>query len=248
MNGLAGKTIIVTGASSGIGKAVCLRLAQMGANVILFSRSEAAMKEVVDTIPAGSAVAFYADLLEPEKLHDVLDAAWSWHGGVDGLIHCAGIGGYVRLRDTDPEFMSRLMRVNCFSFVEIIRRLVRKKKKVQPFRAVAISSLVSSGHYKYFVAYAASKAALEIAAKAMSAELVKRNVAINVIQPAFVDTPMLSSIRTVIDMDSEICGNGYQPLGLIQPEEVANLAVFLMDDSNRHITGAVFPISGGAPC
>lgn len=248
MEDLAGKTIIVTGASSGIGKVTCLKLAQLGAHVALFSRSEQAVKEVVDRLAPGAAASFYANLLEPEKLYEVLDAAWDWRGQVDGLVHCAGLGGYVRLRDTDPEFMAQRMRVNCFSFVEMIRCLVKKKKRAQPLRTVAISSLVSSGHYKYYVAYATSKAALETAAKAMSMELANRNVTINVIQPGFVDTPMISSLNNVVDINAEISGNGYQPLGLIKPEEVADLVIYLMGDSSIHITGAIFPINGGAPC
>lgn len=248
MEYLAGKTIIVTGASSGIGRVTCLKLAQLGAHVALFSRSEQAMKEVAENLPHGSAATFYADLLELEKLHEVLDAAWDWRGQVDGLVHCAGLGSYARLRDTKLESMTQCMKVNCFSFVEMIKCLVKKKKRAQPLRAVAISSLASSGHYKYVVAYAASKAALETAAKAMNAELVSRNITINIIQPGFVDTPMLSYIKTVVDINAEISGNGYQPLGLIKPEEVADLVIYLMGDSSIHITGAIFPINGGAPC
>jgi NAD(P)-dependent dehydrogenase (short-subunit alcohol dehydrogenase family) len=243
------KIILVTGASSGIGRATCRELARRGAFVILSARNEQGIRATMSTMPAKKCLPLVADLREPAALSGLLEQAWDRQGRIDGCVHCAGVGGRARLRDTGPDFMAERMLVNCFAFVEIARCLVQLKKKEQPLRLTALSSFAGLGRDKYFVAYAASKAALEAAAKTLAVELVSRNTAVNIIRPAFVDTPMISGTADPLgDFAVRLEESGYQPLGLIPPEEVAQMAAYLMGPAAAHISGAIFSINAGVPC
>lgn len=246
---LTGKVVLVTGASSGIGRAVCRELARQGADVILVARNTQGMQETVSTMPEAHTLRLAADLRSTEALPELLDTAWQWRGHIDGLVYCAGIGGRARLRDTTTAFMAERMIINCFAFVEMMRCLVRLKKNTQPLQSVAISSLASLGHDKYFTAYAASKAALEAAAKTLAMELIFKNTLVNLIRPAFVDTPMVSDpLDPLGDFRSRLEQSGVQPLGLIPPEQVARMAAYLMSPAASRITGAIIPINAGIPC
>ncbi len=240
------KVIFVTGASSGIGRATCLELARQGASVILLARHEEGLAETASLIPPERRLILPADMRDLATLPAVVEKAWQWQGRIDGLVYCVGAGGYRRLRDTTPDFMADLMQVNCFAFVEMLRWIMKLKKKVQPLRVAAISSFACLGHDKYYLAYAASKAALETAAKTLAVELLSRNTTINIIRPTFVDTPLV--LNPLGDLAERIKENGYQPMGLIPPEEIAQMAAFLMGATTAHMTGTVIPINAGTPC
>jgi len=247
--GFIKKTIFVTGASSGIGRAVCKELAFHGAYVILQGRNSKAIQETMENMSPEKCLPLVADLSDFHNLPTVVEQAEDWQGSIDGLVYCAGIGGRARLRDTSPEFMLERMQINCFAFVELVRQLIKRKKKKIPLRIVVISSFASLGHDKYYTAYAASKAALEAAAKTLASELRIHNTAVNIIRPAFVNTPMVIGAADPLgDFASRLEESGHQPLGLIPPEEVAQMAIYLLSSSAAHITGTVFSINGGTPC
>lgn len=243
------KVILVTGASSGIGRATCHELARQGASVILLARGELGLLETMSAMPEGKCLPLVADLQNLGAILSKLEQAHGWQGHIDGCVHCAGIGGRARLRDTTPEFMAARMQINCFAFVELARCLVRLKKKAQPLRLAVISSFASLGHDRYYVAYSASKAAVEAAAKTLAVELASRNTCVNIIRPAFVNTPMISGDSDPLgDFAQRLAESGYQPLGLIPPEEVAQMAAYLMGPASAYISGSTFPINAGTPC
>lgn len=245
-NFLMGKVVLVTGASSGIGRTACRELVQQGADVILVARNREGMEETASLMPEAHSLILTADLRDTDALPDLIAKGWQWRGHIDGLVHCAGIGGRARLRDTTTAFMAERMQVHCFAFVEMMRCLVRLKKKAQWLQSVVISSLSSIGTYKYMTAYSASKAALEIAAKSLAVELISKNTLINIIRPAFVDTPM--NIEPLGDLYTRLEESGTQPLGVIPPDHVAQMIAYLMSPAASRITGAIFPINAGMLC
>ena len=247
MQSLDQKVVLVTGASSGIGRATCRELAKRGAFVILLARREAGMVETMSTMPEGQSLPIKTDLRDLASLPAIVEQARSWKGRIDGFVHCAGAGARARLRDVTPESMHRCMQVNVYSFVEIVRVLMRLKKNTEPLQIAAISSLAAMGHDKQLLAYGASKAALEAAAKIMAVELVSRSTLVNLIRPAFVNTVSRNE-ELLGDFAVRLEKNGYQPLGIIAPEEVAQMAVYLVSPAAAHISGAVFSINGGVPC
>ena len=237
------KTYLVTGASSGIGRAVSRDLLKSGANILLLARNHNGLLETAAGFDQEKFLPLMCDLSQLNSIESTIRKGFSWKEGIDGVVYCAGIGGRARLRDTSMEYMRSRMDVNCFAFVEVIRSIIRLKKKSDALAVVTISSMAALAHHRYLTAYSASKAALEAAAKAMSTELYKRNVRINIIRPAYVDTPMIEDpLGNVRDMIKE----DYQPLGIIDPAEVSKLALFLLNTGAKRINGAVFELNAGA--
>jgi NAD(P)-dependent dehydrogenase (short-subunit alcohol dehydrogenase family) len=171
------------------------------------------------------------------------------YGEVNGFVHCAGISANLPLRKTSVDVLHAVMRVNFYAFVEFIRCFVAKKAKSEAMNIVGISSISSVTHTKYHTAYSASKAALEAAVRDLAEELIPRNVRINAIRPAYVDTPMIAAMNDIMeDFNEYVKTSGFQPLGLIDPAHVANLVLYLLGDASVFITGMVMPINGGARC
>lgn len=244
-SGFEGKAFLVTGASGGIGRAVAIGLARRGACVALSGRNREALDATLAQMEGKGHLALCADLGDLPCVAGLADAVLAWREPLDGLAYCAGVAGRSRLRDTTPEMLLSRMTVNCFAFVELLRQLVRRKKKEQPFSAVALSSLAALGHDRYLSAYAASKGALEAAAKSLAVELLPRHVRINLVRCAFVDTPMATGGDPLGDFEGQLKESGYQPLGLIPPAVVGDAVVRLLGLEGAWCTGQVTTINAG---
>lgn len=244
-SGFEGRAFLVTGASSGIGRAVAIGLSRRGAAVALTGRNGQALNDTLAHMEGTGHLALCADLGDLSAPAGLADAVLAWREPMDGLAYCAGVAGRSRLRDTTPEMLLSRMTVNCFAFVELLRQLVRRKKKQQPFSAVALSSLAALGHDRYLCAYAASKAALEAAAKSLAVELLPRHVRVNLVRCAFVDTPMATGGDALGDFEAQLKESGYQPLGLIPPGVVADAVARLLGPEGAWSTGQVTTINAG---
>ena len=245
--GFEGRAFLVTGASSGIGRAVAIGLSRRGARVALTGRNQEGLAATLAHMEGEGHITLAADLCDLDGLAGLVEKALAWREPLDGLAYCAGLAGRSRLRDTAPRMLIDRMTVNCFAFVELLRQIVRRKKKAQPLAVVAISSLAALGHDRYLSAYAASKAALEAAAKSLAVELLPRHVRINLVRCAFVDTPMATGGDAYGDFEAQLKESGYQPLGLIPPAVVADAVALLLGPEGAWSTGQITTINAGAP-
>ena len=246
-NSYLGKNYIVTGGSSGIGREVCIQLAEKGANVVLLGRNEERLQQTLQKMNAGHHKCISFDVSEIEKIQNLMTSLVEEYSAFDGFAYCSGIGGSTRLRDMSFEWIHRIMRVNFYGFIEFVRCLSRTAKKSHPMQIVGLSSLASSTHEKYYLAYAASKAAMESAVKTLATELVRRNMSICTIRPGFVDTPMLDTMHSYTgDFNDYIKKTEYQPTGLIPPSNIADMVIYLLSDKGRYFTGSCVPVTGGA--
>lgn len=243
--GFAGKAFLVTGASGGIGRAVAVGLSRRGARVALTGRDPEKLAATLAQMEGRDHLALRADLGDLGSLPGLVDQVLAWREPLDGLAYCAGVAGRSRLRDTAPRMLLERMTVNCFAFVELLRQVVRRKPKAQPLAVAAISSLAALGHDRYLCAYAASKAALEAAAKSLAVELLPRNVRINLVRCAFVDTPMATGGDAFGDFEAQLKESGYQPLGLIPPAVVADAVARLLGPEGAWSTGQITTINAG---
>lgn len=245
---LENKIILVTGASGGIGCATCMELANLGATVILQGRNREQLEETRKKMPECESVIITGDLTDLTIYPVLIEDIFKFGKRLDGVAFCAGTAGMFKLGQTAPEILESRMSINCFSFIELVRQIMKKKKKGDLLQIVAISSLAALGQDKYLTAYAASKGALEAAAKSLAYELMPKNVRINLIRCAFVETPMTVSVQAdpMGDFAQRLQESGYQPLGLIPPQNIAELACFLLSPTSLYTTGSVFSISGGA--
>lgn len=239
---MLGKTIIVFGASSGIGKQSAIDLACMGANVILVARREELLQEIVKELPQGRGVYIVADLQDDDTIEGVFDIAVTKFGKMDGMVYSAGIAPTLPYKVTTPKQMQRVMQINFFSFYEAVRQFAKKKYSNDGSKIVGLSSCASVRPAKGQSAYAASKGAMDAAKLALAKELMPRKISINTIRPAFVRTPMSERYE---GNDTEYSIN-QQPLGFADPKDITAMITYLLSEKSNMITGRSYEIDGGS--
>ena len=237
---MKGKNILITGASKGIGAKTAEYLSGQGATVVLVARNKEKLEKIQDKLSSQSYVFLY-DFNDLESIRSIFDYCAEQGIKLNGMVHCAGVNRDVPIRNNDVGWMQETFRVNYMSFIELAKNFVRKKYSEDGSSIVAISSyathIISAG----MCTYTSSKAALEAAVKVMAKEFVKRKIRTNAILPACVDTEMVVE-APFLEYDSI---SASQPLGLIEPEYISNLAEFLLSDKAKYITGALIPVSAG---
>ena len=244
---LKDKKIIVTGASSGIGRAIAILLSKLEAQVILVARSEERLKETIQMME-GEGHRYYAfDLQEINKIETFMKAILKENGPVDGFVYSAGIAGTRPLKMTKPDKILEVLSVNTLSFIEMVRGLSKKGNYNEGMSIVAISSVSSVQGNKSKVSYCASKGALDAAVRAMAKELASVGIRANTVNPGLIKTGLLEQIEERASGESEDFASiiSRQYLGIGRPEDVANLACFLLSDAARFITGTSIMVDGG---
>ena len=234
------KNILITGASSGIGKEISLYLAKQGTTVILIGRNEERLREIKEQI-GDKAYTCVCDLNHTEKIRGIFDFCRENGLPLDGMVHSAGISEPMPVRSVSIQNVEETMRVNCMSFAELGKYFGGKRYSNEQASVVAISSLAATRPVMGQVSYAASKAALNSMVEVMSKEFLKRKIRVNAIMPSYVDTPMVAEGGR-FGMNN---GIDQMPLGVIEPIQIAYLTEFLLSDRSKYITGAAIPVSAG---
>lgn len=237
------KTVLVTGATSGIGKAVAERFASEGAKVVAIGRNRERLEKLEQDFPQ-QVYSFSYDLLDLEHIEGVFIFCKEKGLKLDGLVHCAGIAVNSVIRANNIEEMEETMRINCFAFMELGKYFSMKKYSNSGGAIVAISSVEAFKNEKGLSQYAASKAALNSIVKTMAKEFIRRKIRVNAILPANVKTSMMMNTAQQIENYIEMAEER-QPLGLIEPEYIAYMAEYLLSDHARFMTGELVVMSGG---
>lgn len=239
---LAGKTILVTGASSGIGKAVAQQCAAAGATCIITARNEARLTETLVSLPAGAHKMLLADLSTADGVAALIEQL---DGKIDGVVCAAGVVETQVLKLTDEADMEKLFQTNAFSAIRLVRELVQQKRFNKGASIVLISSIsgVRCGYVGGSI-YGATKGALEGFVKASALELAPQRIRINTIQPGMVETHLLDNGD--IDQEQLEADKQRYPLKRYgRPEEVGYAAVYLLSSATEWMTGTGLLIDGG---
>jgi NAD(P)-dependent dehydrogenase (short-subunit alcohol dehydrogenase family) len=237
---LDGKTILVTGASSGIGQTTAISCAKMGANVVMTGRDQGRLQTTANL--SGNAVTqIVADLTVQADMENLLAAL----PPLDGAVLCAGNSTTLPLQFGSREKFDEMFDVNFFAPVELLR-LMYKKKILQKGSSVVL--LASIGGTHSFMpgngVYGASKAALNSVMKYAAREYASRKIRVNSICPGMVDTPLIH--RGTITEEQLAEDAKRYPLGRYgKPEDIANGAIYLLSDASSWLTGHDLVIDGG---
>lgn len=237
MHNLEGRRALVTGAASGIGAAIAARLAQAGALVA-----------GLDLEPSeGVACPLVADLRSDEQLDAAFAIAAGSIGMPDIVVHAAALQPSGGCLDTGPQGWADAYDVNVIGAVRLLRRCVPHMRRAGGGSILLLSSINASFATPTLAAYAASKAALENLARSAALEFAPDDIRVNAIAPASIDTPLLRASYAGSPEGALDSNKARHPLARFgTPREVAELALFLVSDSAAWITGAVYPIDGGA--
>lgn len=236
---LVGKHILVTGASSGMGRVFCQMIAKEGAIVSLLARNEERLKETLSMMNGDGHQYYVCDLTEEEQIK----ATIAQLRPLDGVVFCAGINDYVPLKFVKQEKLEKIFQTNFFSQVILTQMLVKKKMVNKNASLVYISSLSSVLGVGGTLLYASSKAALNSAVRVIAAEMAPQGVRANAICPGIVRTEMLSG--TNIDEEVFTKQEADYPLGLGTPEDVGHAVLYHLSDGSRWLTGNCMILDGG---
>ena len=236
---LTGKTILVTGASSGIGRQTCISIANMGGKIVASGRNEKRLKETITMLPEDNHKMVKADLTktsEIEKMVNDLDK-------INGAVHCAGIVKLLPMKFYTKEYLREVNEINYEAPVLLTKTLHKKRKILNNSSIIFISSIMSQVGKIGQGLYAGTKGALVAITKVIALELAAKNIRVNCISPGLVKTPLIDDLTT---FKKEIEENiKLHPLGLGAPEDVANACVYLLSDASGWITGTNLIIDGG---
>lgn len=240
---LNNKTILITGASSGIGKAAAILSAEMGATVIASGRSEERLIATINQLKSREKHHFIkADLTSENELKELVKQCPK----IDGIVHCAGIVKPIPVKFIQQKHIDEMFAINYNSVVLINSQLLQQKKINDAASIVLISTI--STHHSYFggALYVSSKAALEAYSRSLGLELVNKKIRVNTLSPAMVKTEIYeNTLKSTLNPEHAKKYENTYPLGIGEAKDIANSIVFLLSDASKWITGTVIKMDGG---
>lgn len=237
---LTGKTILVTGASSGIGQAVAIACSQMGANVVITGRNKDRLDSTLAHMEPGEHLTIAAELTKIDERCSLVAQLPK----LDGIVHCAGVGSRVPCKSVDQNSIDSVMKPNFDAPVLLQAAILSNKKLNKGSSVVFIASRAASSPSMGNAVYSASKGAIMSYAKCLALELSSRQIRVNCICPAMIWTDLI--LRDGLSKEELEEAQLKYPLKRFgKPDDVANLALYLLSDASSWMTGSNIDLSGG---
>lgn len=234
---LSNKTILVTGASSGIGREIVYQLNFQNANIVTTGRDSKKLNDTTFNVDGHNII--YSKALDLNN-DDELEKFISEMPKVDGVVFCAGIAEYVPVKFLNKNKIQKTLDINFISQTQLTRLLIKYKKINPNGSLIYISSISSLQGISATASYAASKAALNAFMRVTASELAPQGIRANSLCPGIVKTPMGEMVS---ELNPEI--EKEYPLGLGDPADIAHACVFFLSDKSRWITGSELVMDGG---
>jgi len=240
------RVAVVTGAGSGIGRAVAVRLAREGARVAALDVAEDNLAGTVETIGAegGTAVAYRCDVTSESSVADSVAALTERLGVPRVVCNVAGIGGFYHSTEMPLDRWNAILAVNLTGPFLVCRAALPALLEYGGSIVNVASNTALMGQ-AYSAAYCASKAGLLMFSKALAAEYLSRGVRVNVVAPGGVDTPLIGTFELPEGADFKELSKIMTPMGFSTPAEIAASVAFLASDESSYTTGAVLSVDGG---
>ena len=252
MGRLNGKVAIVTGTSSGIGRATAMRLADEGAKVACLDLVEDANEKTAGQIreAGGTASAHVCNVAERASVRSAVDAAVAEHGGVHVLCNIAGVGKFANSHDQPIEEWDRIIGVNLTGTWNLCQAVLPRFLEQGGGAIVNTASTAGVMGQPFSAAYCASKGGVVLLTQSLASEYIRRNIRVNAVAPGGIQTAIIKDFTPLPE------GADYTLLQKItlpddqwgQPEEVAGLFAFLASDEARYVNGSIYKIDGGLTC
>lgn len=244
---MTGRTIMITGASSGIGRETCRLLSELGARVILVARNAARLQQTASSLGGTGHLVQPFDLGHVEDLGAWFDGIVKTTGPLDGLVHSAGIVFTQPIRSWDARQSEDLFRVNLFAAFALTKHFRMKAAHTPWAGIVLLSSSAGLRSHPGLSVYSASKAGLIGFTRSVALELIRDQVRVNCVAPAMVETEMVESARGTALTESQMATIlSRHPMGFGKPRDVAHSIAFLLAPTGRWINGTTLVVDGGA--
>lgn len=238
---LNNKTILVTGASSGIGRQVAISIAEMGGNVVLSGRNKSELDVTLAKLAQGNHQVCAADLLNENERQTLVKNIPI----LDGVVNSAGVVKPFPIKFINQEKIDETLNIN-YEIPLLLMGELTKAKKINKNASVVFMSSISGQHpHKGGALYAASKAAIESLSKVFALENYHLGIRSNCISPAMVKTEMYEEAEKGMSKESMDEHVNQYPLGVGHPTDVANTVIFLLSDASKWITGINIILDGG---
>lgn len=243
---LIGKAILVTGASSGIGRATAIMCSRMGAKVVLMGRDYDRLEQTHSLLSGSDHIVSSVDLLDYQGVETELRSVLDGKIKLNGVVNCAGISTTLPFSSIKPDRIELFLKTNVIGAMNLTRLSIKKEHfSEQGGSIIFISSIMGIVGEKGKSLYSMTKGALDAGVRSLSVELATRNIRVNSISPGVVKTPMSKSAIYSQTEESQNKISDLHPLGLGSPEDVANACVYLLSDASRWITGINLVVDGG---
>jgi len=243
---LEGKTILITGASSGIGRQCAIDCSKMGAKVVLIARNEERLQETLSQMDGSEHLIASFDLGNHEGMADLVKEVVSKVGLIDGVLNCAGISITEPLKITTPERLQSFYDANVLSAI-LLSKEVCKLRNVRKEGAsiVFFSSVAALKGENCKVAYSLSKGALISGMRALAVEYAKKNIRFNCVSPGVIETPINANQEYMKDPILRAQVEANHLLGIGKTTDISNACVYLLSDASRWVTGQNLIVDGG---
>ncbi len=242
---LSNKTILITGASDGIGRETSKTVSELGGKVILVGRSEEKLQAVLSELSGEGHMIYPYDLKALDGIDSFVKDIVKTHGALGGMVHCAGESQVRPLKMCSPEFMKDIFDINYFAFIELVRAYAKKKNN-NGGSIVVMSSVGSRRGDKGKLAYTSSKAAVDGAVRTLAKELAEKNIRVNSVVAGMIKTGIYD--RYVEKNGEEAMLKNVlstQYLGVGHTRDVANAIAYLLSDASGFVTGTGMVVDGG---
>jgi NAD(P)-dependent dehydrogenase (short-subunit alcohol dehydrogenase family) len=236
---LEGKRIVVTGASSGLGRQIAIACAERGASLVITGRDEQRLAETFRALGTSGHDSVLADLTGAAGREKVASIARD----VDGVVHSAGISRLSPIRMATSAHIEEVWKINYEAPLLLSQRLLAKNQIRVDGSILFLSSIAALIGVPGVGVYSGSKAALVATMRCLAMEVIKRRIRVNCLAPALVDTPLLAATGEVVgSLDKQ---QAAYPLGFGKPDDIANAAIYFLSSASRWITGTTLVMDGG---
>lgn len=244
---LENKVIVVTGASSGIGKQCAIDCSKMGAKVVLVARNEERLMQTLSEMQGKDHLVLSLDLSSLNDLKTIIREVVSKVGKINGVVNCAGISSVTPLKLVTDELLDQFFHTNVYSAINLSKEVTRigNYDKESGCSIIFIASIMGVCGEKCKTLYSATKGALISASRSMACELAKKNVRVNVVSPGAIETPINSKSAHMADPELRRQLEDKHLLGLGECSDISNICIYLLSNAAKWVTGQNFIIDGG---